>query len=142
MAIPGHGGNWYLLIVCGRHSCRDPQHLTPFVLARHHMGNFFFQGCTSDVHSDTSLTFSCSKNCLFVCWFVQSIPFTLTSSNEPYSQDIVNRNTVASAVVDCRLGSRSRGYRRVAPRPIAAGPLCSARHLQRRSTSCDMRDPY
>jgi hypothetical protein len=26
----------------------------------------------------------------------------------------------------CRLGSRSRGYHPVAPRPIAAGPLCSA----------------
>jgi hypothetical protein len=35
-----------------------------------------------------------------------------------------------------------RGH--TAPRPIAAGPLCaafsSARHLQRRSTSSDMRD--
>jgi hypothetical protein len=26
----------------------------------------------------------------------------------------------------CRLGSRSQGYQPVAPRPIAAGPLCSA----------------
>jgi hypothetical protein len=48
--------------------------------------------------------------------------------------------------VDGRLESRSQGYQPVAPRPISCRPsvhrLCSyARHLQRRSTPSDMRDP-
>jgi hypothetical protein len=46
-------------------------------------------------------------------------------------------------MVDGRLGSRLRGYNPIASRPIAASPLCtfsSARHLQRHSTSSDMRD--
>jgi hypothetical protein len=36
----------------------------------------------------------------------------------------------------CRLGSRSRGYHPVAPRPIAAGPLCSivSRSVPRHAT--------
>jgi hypothetical protein len=42
-----------------------------------------------------------------------------TSVASPASQ-------VALTHSDCRLGSQSRGYHPVAPRPIAAGPLCSA----------------
>jgi hypothetical protein len=42
--------------------------------------------------------------------------------------------------------TKDKGYHPVAPRPIVAGPLCttfsSVRHLQRRSTSYDMRDLY
>jgi hypothetical protein len=44
-------------------------------------------------------------------------------------------------MVDGRLGSRSRGYHPVAPRPLKYGPflhhLSSSRHLQRRSTRHD-----
>jgi hypothetical protein len=105
-AIPAHGGKWYSLLVRRRHSCRVSQPLTPFLLAHHHMGSGFFQGCTSDVYSDTSLMFSRSKNCLFV---LESIPFSLWSSSQPYSQDIVNRNTVASTVT--RLHARWSGVR-------------------------------
>jgi hypothetical protein len=43
-----------------------------------------------------------------------------------------------------RLGSRLWGYHPVAPRSLGYGPLCtafsSAHHLQRPSTSSDMRD--
>jgi hypothetical protein len=43
-----------------------------------------------------------------------------------------------------RLGSRSRGYQPVAPKPIAAGPLCSAicsaRHLQRHERPLLVKD--
>jgi hypothetical protein len=101
-AIPAHGGKWYSLLVRGRHSCRDPHPLTPFLLAHHHMGSVFFQAYTSDVYSDMSLTFSCSKKfCLFV---LEPIPVSLSSSSQPYSQDIVNRNTVASTVTRSHAG--------------------------------------
>jgi len=45
------------------------------------------------------LTFSCSTNCLYAS---ESIPFSSSSSSQPYSQDIVNRNTVASTVTRLR----------------------------------------
>jgi hypothetical protein len=43
-------------------------------------------------------------------------------------------------MVDGWLGSQLRGYHPVTPRSIAAGPLCTAHHLQRHSTSSNMRD--
>jgi len=110
--IPAHGGKWHSLlrVVRCRHSCRDPQQITPFLLAHHHMGSVFFQGCTSDVYSDTSKTFSCIKNCLCV---LESIPFSLSSSSLPYSQDIVHRNTVAQRFSNC--GPRTTSGPRVLP---------------------------
>jgi hypothetical protein len=51
---------------------------------------------------------------------------------------------VSGGQVDGRLGSRSLGYHPVAPRPLRYGPFVHrfscACHLQRRSTSSDMRD--
>jgi hypothetical protein len=59
-----------------------------------------------------------------------------------WSSRLCNIKRWWSSPYRCTLGSRSRGYHPVAPKPIAAGPLCSARHLQRRSASFDMRYPY
>ena len=68
-------------------------------------GQRFLSGLYIRCYSDVNFTSSCSKNSLSVCLFVlESFPFSLPSNSQPYSQDIVNRNTVTSTVIRLHAG--------------------------------------